>query len=130
MLMGQRFKDKEKEFASLRKENNELKLEARNLNEQLSKYKLSMGASINRDNPAMIFSIEEGTQLNRMTESVYPAKETADTSDIMNKLSIIEEMKEQARKGFKDMSKEYDELIGEVLKHLSYISHLNTLKEV
>ena len=60
MLMGQRFKDKEKEFASLRKENNELKLEARNLNEQLSKYKLSMGASINRDNPAMIFSIEEG----------------------------------------------------------------------
>ena len=129
-LMGQRFKDKEKEFASLRKENNDLKVEARNLYEQIDRLKLSLGGSVSKDPGAMLYSMEEGTEFNRMTESIYPAKTTADTSDIVGKLADISAMKEEARAEFGNMAQEYDSLMEAIWRHLSYVTHLNGLREV
>ena len=107
MLVGRRYKDKEKEFQTTKKENQELKMRTRNLAEELSFLKNSL-----KDGQMREYLRESASQDLHVKDSLNITKmfnltEDTDITEIQKQMADIGKMKEEAFKEDRLLTEEF-----------------------
>jgi hypothetical protein len=106
-LIGQRFKDKEAEFATMRRENEELLIKTRNLTDEISKLKCSLGESgLKYEDQDMHLSLNRSERLENITASKNMTLTLASHNEqIRGSLGKIDRLLGETRENYTDYSK-------------------------
>jgi hypothetical protein len=106
-LIGQRFKDKEVEFVTMRRENEELLIKTRNLTDEINKLKCSLGESgFKHEDQDMHLSLNRSERLENITASKNMTLTLASHNEqIRGNLERIDRQLGETRENYTDYSK-------------------------